>query len=267
MDKLKIIENIKTLSKVNRIPMATLEKNAKVSVGYFARLSSDIADKRSKNEDERPLPGVEVMIQVARDLGVYLDDLLNIDFTALEEPEIVIINFLGKLTGATRKNTCIWKKVESEQFYKPYDSFELFPLTRNVTRKIWNSEYEREETFDDLATFSLFLNQEIEYEGVFRLDYKGMTFLIAEALDEGTTETNWNYRNYYLELYSLNNGKIQKVANVKEASGNEEKSPLEIALSNLYGSAMRSAKVNPAGDDIVKMVNDYMKALGFDKDN
>ena len=46
LDKLKVLENIKILAKVKKIPLNDIEKKSGVSVGYYARLISDIKDER-----------------------------------------------------------------------------------------------------------------------------------------------------------------------------------------------------------------------------
>ena len=265
LDKIAIIENIKALAKLKRINLSELEKESGVSVGYFARLASDIDGVRndvlSEDKKERPLPGVEVMYKVANILGVSLDKLMDVDFKKLEDPEFSVIFFLDNLTSLTMKNKFIWKKETKGKVLSgaKYDNFEHHPLIIVETRETLDY-YERQDFIEEYSYYSLFNEDTAELlSDVYRLDYNKNTFLLAKIRNHVDNQ----FTDYY-ELYGIKEDKLLKIAHT-EIVRSSRPSPYLDAFEDLFRAASKCADVNPSGDDIIDLINEYIKSLGFEK--
>ena len=270
LDKLAIIENIKALAKLKRINLSDLEKDSGVSVGYFARLASDIAEARaSSNEEdkkERPLPTAEVMYKVSRTLGISLDKLLEVDFKRLEDPEFSVIVFIDNLTSLTLKNKFIWKKETKARVLSgdKYGNFEHHPLVISETKQQYDNYYDQYTPVEEFSYYSLFNEDTAEMlSDVYRLDYNKNSFLLAKIRNH--TENN-QYTDYY-ELYGIREGKLLKIAHAEIILSNKPM-PYFDAFDDLFRAASKCADINPTGNDVIDLINEYMKSLGIkgDKD-
>ena len=265
LDKLKVLENIKILAKVKKIPLNDIEKKSGVSVGYYARLISDIKDARENGNEEkpikeRPLPSTDVIAKTAEILGVSVDSLLNYDFENLTDPESVLIIFIDNLTKATESNKLHWKKDNESMIYGDIsiDGFNHYPLTQIVTENYPFNDIEPDirkvfySPFKDRAT-------DLCGGGVFRLSYSGQVFLFCE-----TAQDNDRYGpDYAYELYNVGAGKITKVAFAECNVQDDNPKPLYSALSALYNAVVKATKIDPDGKDLIKLINGYMDHFGF----
>ena len=266
LDKLIILENVKILSKVKKIPLNDIEKKSGVSVGYYARLISDIKDARENGNEEkpikeRPLPSTDVIAKTAEILGVSVDSLLNYDFENLTDPESVLIIFIDNLTKATEKNKLHWKKDNESMIYGDIsiDGFDHYPLTMIVAE---NYPFNGAEPDIRKVFYSPFKDSQTDLcgGGVFRLSHNGQVFLLCE-----TSKDNDRYGpDYAYEMYNVGAGKITKVAFAECNVQDDNPKPLYQALNDLYKAVEKATKINPDGKDFIKLIDDYMKHFGFD---
>lgn len=271
MEKLIVLENIRTLSKVKKIPMQDVEKAGGVSVGYFSRLISDIAayrETKPADKTERPLPPTEVLYNVAVKLGITLDQLMNVNFKDLGDPEIAMLCFLGNLRAATERNELIWK-AESFRTIMDTETFcfmKDFPLRKLAKYRTIDPDTLQKEEKETMAFYSLFANSPCYLQDdLMRLEYNGRTLLLARvAVPEDYAEDESPCITQY-ELYSVVSSKMNKILYIQESRSSLYSSPLETAIKQLFYATQKSVKFNPTGDNVVNIINDYMKHFGFDK--
>lgn len=264
LDKLSIIDNIRALAKYKKINLSDLEKESGVSVGYFARLYLDIDTARksefTEEKKERPLPSVEVMYKVSKLLGISLDKLMDTDFINLGDPELSIIFFLDSLTTLTNKNKFIWKKEAKSKVLsgEKYDNLDYHPLVTCETKETYDV-YEGKQLIDEFSYYSLFNEDTAELlNDVFRLDYNKNVFFLSKIRD-------WvgdDYTDYY-ELYGLKNDKLVKIAHAKITRSNSN-SPFLGVFDSLFKAASKCADINPTGNDVVDLINEYIRSLGLE---
>ena len=266
LDKLKILENIKILSKVRKIPLSDIEKKSGVSIGYCARLISDIKDARENGNEEkpikeRPLPSTDVIAKTAEILGVSVDSLLNYDFENLTDPESMLIIFVDNLTKATEGNKLPWK-IDSDTSILgdlTIDGFDHYPLTQLVAE---NYPFIEDAPEIKKLFYSPFKDRSTDLcgGGVYRLSFKGQIFLLCETVDENVN----GEPNYAYELYNVSGGNITKLA-FSECSVRATPEPLYSALEDLYRAVVKVTKANPDGKDLIKLIDDYMNIFNFKK--
>ena len=264
LDKLKIIDNIKLLAKMKKILLSEVEKAGGVTTGYLARLAFDInkfRDGHAEGEKERQLPPTDVMEKIACKLGITIDSLINIDFSQVKDAEGSVILFLDNLRKLTNRNSIIWKGDDFGQLHN-----EKHPLMRTRKEKGFDFEtgQETEELVDIPYYFSLFLDQACDIYGtVYRHTSRGKTLMILESRTGNEYE---GYR-YYVEFYAIENNKPVKIAYTEEPGEMDIETPMYKALWELYCAAKKSSEINPNGDDIIKLINDYMDAFNIKDDD
>ena len=273
VDKLIAIENIKILAKRKKIPMADVESAARVSTGYFARLTSDIVKSRStppqpgENPSERALAPADVMERAAEKLGVTLDSLLNIRYKDMTDSEGALVIFIDSLAKATNRGNLVWGREDPEVVFdgKPYGEFQNHPLCAKrgffATDLTDNGEEISQDTY---AYFSQAMNRFFDaYDYIYVLKHKGKTFMLTE-IGENTDPYVHEAPTFYYELYEIEKTKLVCIASASDTpDSSRTASPIYIAMGELYKAAKKSASINPNGDNIVKLVNEYMDFFDF----
>lgn len=105
-DKKKCMDNIYTIAKDKDIKIGELEKAAGVSAGYLSKLSK---------EGNKAVPGVEILLPIAAELGVSLDFLVNSEYKSLGANERYFASFVDKLMVGTENQKIIWE-IESGSY-------------------------------------------------------------------------------------------------------------------------------------------------------
>lgn len=265
LDKLKVIDNIKLLAKMKKILLSEVEKAGGVTPGYLARLAFDInkfREEHKEGEKERQLPPTDVIEKIAVKLGITIDALINIDFSQVKDAEGSVILFFDSLKKLTNRNTLIWTE---DDIWTIWDA--KYPLMRTRKEKVLDKETGEEtgEERDALYYYSRFLNKEMDLYGpVYRLSSRGKVFLLLECREEVAGYMDQVYE-YYYEFYALENNKVLQVAYAKEAIyETDEPTPMFKAMNELYAAAKKSADINPNGDDIIKMIDEFMNVFKID---
>ncbi len=143
-----------------------------------------------------------------------------------------------------------------------------FPLRRTVQKTWYNGEYDRDETYDATVFWSLFLDQEVDLLGdILRLEYNGKTFLLVRVQVDDEPDDSFhnqfpNSGPIYYEMYTVISAQMKKLANACVFQG--QNNPVLKAFEKLYEAAAKSAQYNPTGEDIIKVIKDYMKHFGFE---
>lgn len=259
LDKLKVIENIKRLAKMKNIPIADIEKAGKVSTGYLARLAIDISKFReghAEGDKERQLPPTDVIEGMASKLGITIDALLNNDFSEIKDAEGSVIMFLDNLTKLTNRNVLIWRR-EPDDFVtngKPYGEFPCHPLSMECTESDFDLGGNERGTNTVYKYYSHFLNRVFDEDEflLYKLTYRNRTFMIAEIISQQFNAPLLNRFEFY-EIAAKN------VVKIAAASNNTRvETPKFKALESLFDAAKKSVDINPSGDDIVKLIDEYM---------
>ena len=260
LDKLKIIDNIKLLAKMKKILLSDVEKAGGVTTGYLARLAFDInkfREEHKEGEKERQLPPTDVMEKMASKLGITIDSLINIDFSQVKDAEGAVIIFFDNLTKLTNRNTLIWKKEDVDTLYSG-----SHPLFRDKEEKDFDFQtgMETDETVMVPHFYSLFKERFMELNGsIYKLTSRGKTFMVLETYIDYD-----NGRDYFYEFYAIEKEKVLKVANAEWGGEYNPDTPMYKALSDLYSAASKSASINPNGDDIIKMIDEFMNVFKID---
>lgn len=268
LDKLLIIENIKTLAKFKKIPLKEVEKTiGGVSEGYFARLSSDIKSVREgrvqEGQKERPLPPVEVLEKIATGLGVSIDLLLNMNFTDKGDPEIAIVSFLDMLKVRTERNSFVWQEEPTSVTFGdgPYGKFEHHPLVETRIRD--ESDFYSDPSETEYKAFhSLFLDADVDLnDGIYTLFIGMRKLMICEICYRYN-----NFPTYQVELYSVSNDSIQKIANGTRTTNNE--TCIDKAIYALFNAVRKNRQLNPSGEDVLKVLENFVNYLeSMEKDD
>lgn len=122
-DRNRLIDNIYRVAKEKNIKIGTLEQSARVSPGYLSRLAKD---------DSKGSFAVELLCNVAEQLGKTLDALVYTEHKGLTENEEKMLAFLDRLTMLTENFTLEWKMLPPMIQDETYE-FE-HPLFRVVDR-------------------------------------------------------------------------------------------------------------------------------------
>jgi transcriptional regulator with XRE-family HTH domain len=119
-----IMSNIYSLAKDKGVKIGDLEKAANVSSGYLSRLNKD---------DNKSLPGVEVVYAIAQKLGVSVESILTADYAGMTGSERYILSFFEKMIRDTNDEAVIWGEDHTiDKIGKPdYDNEEP-PLLKSV---------------------------------------------------------------------------------------------------------------------------------------
>ena len=264
LDKLKVIDNIKLLAKMKKILLSEVEKAGGVTPGYLARLAFDINKFREghkEGEKERQLPPTDVIEKMAGKLGITIDALINLDFSQVKDAEGTVILFFDNLTKLTNRNTLIWKKETSDSLNSG-----KHPLTKDKEEPVFDFEkcMETDETVMVPHFYSQFKDKFLELNGpILKLTSRGKTFMLLETIIEYPEYApDYSYEFYAIEQ----DNKVLKVASADWGGEYNPATPMYKALSDLYAAASKSADVNPNGDDIIKMINEFMNVFKVDDD-
>lgn len=103
-DKRILMNNINFLIDKNNIKIGELENNIGVSTGYISRLSKEDGTK----------PGIDFIVNIARELKMSLDTLLYIDLSKATPTEIYLSKFLEKLIKDTANDKLEWSVEKKE---------------------------------------------------------------------------------------------------------------------------------------------------------
>ena len=264
LDSKSVVENIYVLAKLRGMKIGALESAVGIkTAGYFSRFLNDESESRS-------LPSVEILSKVAEKLGVTIDQLVTIDFKKFDDVEISLVTFLGKLTESTANNSLIWSADTFRTMANTptYCFMKDFPLRHVVTKQSYVPEYDTYQPYDETVFWSLFLDQEVDLLGdILRLEHNGKTFLLVRVqVDDEPDDTFHNqFPNsgpIYYEMYTVISAQMKKLANACVFQG--QNNPVLKAFEKLYQAASKSAQYNPTGEDIIKVIKDYMKHFGFE---
>lgn len=267
LDSKTVVENIYALAKLRGMKIGALETAVGIKTpGYFSRFLNE----ESEGDKARSLPSVEILSKVAEKLGVSIDQLISIDFKKFDDVEISLVTFLGKLTESTSNNSLIWQADTFKTMLNTptYCFMKDFPLRKTVQKKYYDGEYDRDVEYEDTVFWSLFLDQEVDLLGnILRLEYNGKTFLLVQVQvdDEPDDAFHNQFPNsgpIYYEMYTVISAQMKKLANACVLQG--QNNPVLQAFEKLYDAANKSAQYNPTGEDIIKVIKDYMKHFGFE---
>lgn len=102
LDSSKIISNIYFLAAKKKIAIKTIEQNAKLSVGYLARL---------KNTNGGSKISIMTMQLIAQELNTDIATLVECDVAALDENVLLVSNFLNNLRTKTLNGITGWQRI------------------------------------------------------------------------------------------------------------------------------------------------------------
>lgn len=105
-DKRRCMSAIYAIAKEKGVKIGDLEKEANVSTGYLSKLNK---------EENTSSPSIELLVAVARTLGVTVDMLIHSEYEGLSANEKYVLKFLDKLVGDTLSGELQWEKETKKQ--------------------------------------------------------------------------------------------------------------------------------------------------------
>lgn len=237
-EKKTIINNIYYLTKQKNIKIGDLEKEAKVSTGYFSRLAKD---------DNSSVPSIETMYIVSKILNVSLDVLIKYEFDMLSETEKYIVKFLDKLINDTTKNKVPWqsenyKEVTYNWIKGGKDLNSGHPLLIVEVDDFNRKDVEGRE----LKYYSLFTDKILELNNdIFSFDSPNARFYLAkvEYVFNINSLTLTKKIEHQYELYAIINGSRKKICNATSET-NSVINKLMIDLYNIVSNYCKKPKID-----------------------
>lgn len=242
-DKNRFLRNTHYLANEKKIKIGDLEKNAGVSVGYLSRLGK---------EDNKSIPGVEVLLSFADLLDVGIDTLVNSDLAALTSTEKFICNFLDSLLFKTNSFDYIWEIEKLEQLNRGVmDENGLLehPLFRytssnsdvSVLAAEYNSLFHRGEKIDLCGDIvKTFINP-------------GVRTYIAKLFPSTDAPS---FSNAEYELYFVQGLSVEPVCSSTMGNG-----IFNNKLAKVYLAARESSKHIKISDNAKNIINDFMSGV------
>jgi transcriptional regulator with XRE-family HTH domain len=105
-DKKRCMSAIYAIAKEKGVKIGDLEKEANVSTGYLSKLNK---------EENTSSPSIELLLAVARVLGVTIDMLIYSEYEGLSSNERYMLKFLDKLINDTLSGELQWEKETKKQ--------------------------------------------------------------------------------------------------------------------------------------------------------
>ena len=105
-DKRRCMSAIYAIAKEKGVKIGDLEKEANVSTGYLSKLNK---------EENTSSPSIELLVAVARVLGVTIDMLVYSEYEGLSSNEKYILKFMDKLVNDTLSGELQWEKETKKQ--------------------------------------------------------------------------------------------------------------------------------------------------------
>ena len=93
-DKKRCMSAIYAIAKEKGVKIGDLEKEANVSTGYLSKLNK---------EENTSSPSIELLLAVARVLGVTIDMLIYSEYEGLSSNERYMLKFLDKLINEKKR--------------------------------------------------------------------------------------------------------------------------------------------------------------------
>lgn len=102
-DKNVLLKNISYLVKKKGIKIGNLESKIGVSTGYISRIS-----KKSNGV----ATGVDIIMKIAKELGVAMEVLISVDLEAIGDNEQYLLNLMKTLESKTDARAIFWETME-----------------------------------------------------------------------------------------------------------------------------------------------------------
>ena len=247
-DKKRFLRNTHYLANEKKMKIGDLEKNAGVSVGYLSRLGK---------EDNKSIPGVEVLLSFSNLLEVGIDALVNSDLTALTSTEKFLCNFLDGLLSKTNSFEYIWEIEKLEQLNSiglDVNGIPEHPLYRtnsscydtSVSVAEYDSLFHRGEKIDLCGDIvKVLINA-----GVW-------TYIAKVTLSTGELSLS----NIEYELYFVQGSSIEPVCSSTMGNG-----IFNNKLATLYLAARESGKHIKISNNAKNIINDFMSGVVYSDD-
>lgn len=111
-----MLKNINYLIDSRNLKVGELENRAGVSVGYISRIT----------KDENAKPGIDFIVNIAKELKISVDTLLGIDLAKIDDNTRFSIELINKLASDTKENKLEWIVEDKEELNNPYEN-EIHP--------------------------------------------------------------------------------------------------------------------------------------------
>lgn len=240
------INNIYHLAKEKGIKMGDLERDAKVSAGYFSRVSK---------KDGIVFPQIETLVRIAEILNVSIDALLKIDFSSVPPELEDLFSFIDKLITEVDENKHLkWEKLPLESI-----------TTKNLPGRLNRIVFSQKTREINSSNNTCFPNIEVMYDAIItytslfdKTSYRLIDDIFYYYLNKDTTVYLFSYYNENkakrgIDIVFESNDSLVPVASANESTPN-----LYYKFKELFTSAYVSSRRVVIDKRAYNIISDYL---------
>lgn len=252
--KQRLFDNIAFLLKERGMKIGELESSVGVSAGYISRAS----------KENGSTPGVEFIINAAKELGVSVDTLISANMTELTPTEKYIVSFLEKLERDTNADKLVWLR-ETAEYLNHIDvdkngrpEHPFFFLTT-----FWE---ESEDDYPCEVTDCRFISHSFDVHTAvngdcYYLRMKNGTMLCIMNISKSVHRIN-DPDAFAKEVWMYSQGNLQYLC------CNHDASPINTLVESLYSAVCENSKHPKIKKDFQYVINAFMQDdIDDDSDN
>ena len=231
-DKTLLGKNIKFLATQKGIKVGDIETEAGVSAGYLSRLANE--------DNKNNFPIMDLIFLISNKLDVSVNTLLSVDLSSLTPNEILLSQFVDKLSKDTQNNKLIWE-LESKSKLEECKQHGNHPLFFPVNPGDFGTEFYYHSTFDSEAVIA----------GDCYKVIVGNKWLYLMCVSK-----EYDYINGY-ELYFISSN-YQGYPNIEQICKAYSESDLYNQIVDLRNQAAESSRHVKLSDSVRSSINEYL---------
>lgn len=237
-DKTLLGKNIKFLATQKGIKVGDIETEAGVSAGYLSRLANE--------DNKNNFPIMDLIFLISNKLDVSVNTLLSVDLSNLTPNEILLSQFVDKLSKDTQSNKLIWE-LESKSKLEECKQQGNHPLFFPVNPGDFGTGFYYHSTFDSDAVIA----------GDCYKVIIGNKWLYLMCVSK-----EYDYINGY-ELYFISSN-YQGYPNIEQICKAYSESDLYNQIVDLRNQAAESSRHVKLTDSVRNSINDYLTKNDID---
>lgn len=245
-NKKLMFENISFALKKFGKKIGELEASVGVSPGYISRTSKEPNTK----------PGVDFVVNVAKELGTSIDTLLNVNMTELTPTEQYLLSFLEKLKKDTIDDKLIWNTESADSLNRQepdMDGYVEHPLFSYETF-FEQSEVEYPEKVSRVVMTSKSFDCHTAITGeCYNLEMKNHTILYIMSISKSVYRTN-DINAFAKEIWMYKQG-----AGIQFLCSNKRSSPLSILVDDIYATVFEFSKHPKIKNELRYIIDSFME--------
>ncbi len=255
-DKKRCMSAIYAIAKEKGVKIGDLEKEANVSTGYLSKLNK---------EENTSSPSIELLLAVARVLGVTIDMLIYSDYEGLSSNEKYVLKFLDKLVNDTLSGDLQWDKETQKQLlnvgcdYSGGEAYAEHPLFEAAEIPVVGESGYPESTRLESCYYSRFFS-----EGETKIAGDGFHANLCPAdadiyiMKVDNEEANMEIGYDQFEVYLIQKGNVTPLCCSEFVC-----SEISRQIQNLYKVIVDADSNLGVNNEVKNIINLYMEGLPF----